>query len=333
MQAIVQTRYGPAEVLELREVDKPRVGDDQVLVRVFAASLHPDIWHVMTGSPYLLRIMGSGLLKPRNQIPGTDVAGRIEAVGSAVSKFQPGDDVFGESVQGHQWKNGGAFAEYVAVAEEALVLKPPNLSYVEAAVVPTSGLIAHENLRGRVQPGHRVLINGAGGGGGVFAVQLAKSFGGHVTAVDSATKLDMLRSIGADEVIDYEKEDWTRPSRKYDLLFDVIGDRSLSDARRALTRKGSYVLIGHERFGASGARWIGSLKRFAKMLVLSPLVSQRLGPRVAKKTEPPLFLLSEMLRSGELRPVVSQTFPLAEVRDTIRFLTEGSAVGKVAITI
>jgi NADPH:quinone reductase-like Zn-dependent oxidoreductase len=169
-----------------------------------------------------------------------------------VSKFQPGDDVFGESVRGHQWKNGGAFAEFVAVDEDALALKPPNLSYVEAAVVPTSGLIVHENLRGRVQPGQRVLINGAGGGAGIFAVQVAKSFGGHVTAVDAAAKLEMLRSIGADEVIDYEKEDWTRPSLKYDLLFDVIGDRSLSDSRRVLTRKGGYVLIDHERFGASG---------------------------------------------------------------------------------
>src|SRR5687768_8027311 len=258
MKAIVQQEYGsPDEVLELQDIDKPAVKDDEVLVRVHAASVHPDVWHVVRGVPYVLRIMGAGLIKPKNRVPGTDVAGHVESVGRNVKQFQPGSEVFGESVKGHQWHNGGAFAEYVSVPEDALALKPANVTFEQAAAVPTSGFIAIQGIRdqGHVQAGHRVLINGAGGGVGTFAVQLAKAFGADVTGVDSSGKLDMVRSIGADQVIDYMQEDFTQSGKRYDLILDVPGNHSFSALRRALTPKGTYVLIGHDRFGDSGRRW------------------------------------------------------------------------------
>ena len=209
MKAIIQTAYGPPdEVLELRDIDKPVIGDDEVLVRVRAASLHPDVWHTVRGVPYVLRIMGAGLREPKNRVPGTDVAGHVEVVGTNVTRFRPGVEVFGEIVKGNQWRNGGAYAEYAAAPEAALGLKPANITFVQAAAVPTSALIAHRALlgEGRIRPGQNVVINGAGGGVGTFAVQIAKAYGADVTAVDSAEKLDMLRSIGADRVIDYTRE-------------------------------------------------------------------------------------------------------------------------------
>lgn len=251
MKAIVQERYGSPDVLELREIDEPAVKDDEVLVRVRATSLHPDVWHVLHGRPYVLRIMGAGLRRPKNPVPGTDLAGRVEAVGTAATRFRPGDEVFGESAKGHQWHNAGAYAEYAAVPEDVLEPKPANLTFEQAAAVPTSGSIAYQGVRlqGRVQAGQRVLINGAGGGVGSFAVQLAKAFGAEVTGVDRGRKLDVIRSIGADHVIDHTREDFTRTGERYDVIVDIPGNRTIADCRRALTPKGAYVLIGHEGFG------------------------------------------------------------------------------------
>ena len=336
MKAIVQQEYGsPDEVLELQDIDKPAVKDDEVLVRVHAASVHPDVWHVVRGVPYVLRIMGAGLIKPKNRVPGTDVAGHVESVGRNVKQFQPGSEVFGESVRGHQWHNGGAFAEYVSVPEDALALKPANVTFEQAAAVPTSGFIAIQGIRdqGHVQPGHRVLINGAGGGVGTFAVQLANAFGADVTGVDSSGKLNMVRSIGADQVIDYMQEDFTQSGERYDLILDVPGNHSFLALRRALTPKGTYVLIGHDRFGDSGRRWIGGIGQFLGQLVLSPFVSQRMAPRDSKETKDRLGLLKELIEAGKISPVIDRTYPLSEVPEAIRYLEEGRAQGKVVITV
>src|SRR5712692_11815176 len=243
MKAIVQEKYGSPDNLELREVDKPAPGDDEVLVRVRAASVHPDVWHVVTGRPYVLRLMGAGVFKPKNPIPGTDMSGIVESVGKSVTQFRPGDSVFGETIVAQQWTNGGAFAEYVSVRQDLLALKPDNITFEQAASVPTSGYIALQNLRdpSRLRPGQTVLINGAGGGVGALTVQLAKAYGAHVTAVDSTRKLGMLRSLGADEVIGFTEEDFTQLGVRYDLIFDVPGNQSLSACRRALKPDGRYV--------------------------------------------------------------------------------------------
>jgi NADPH:quinone reductase-like Zn-dependent oxidoreductase len=279
MKAIVQDAYGsPDDVLRLKDIDKPMVKDDKVLVRVHAASVHPDVWHVVRGLPYVLRLMGAGLLKPKNSVPGTDVAGHVESVGKNVTHFQAGDEVFGETIKGYQWTNGGAYAEYVSVPQYTLALKPDNITFEQAAAPPTSGLIALQNLNEeRLQPGQRVLINGAGGGVGVLAVQIAKAYGAEVTGVDSTGKLEMVRSIGADHVIDYTTEEFTQSGERYDLIFDIPGNHPFSDCRRALTPEGTYVLIGHDHFGESGGRGLGSLPRFLKLAVLSPFVGQLPG--------------------------------------------------------
>ena len=336
MKAIIQDNYGSLDVLELREIDKPLVKDDEVLVRVRAASVHPDVWHVVSGLPYVLRLMGAGLLKPKNSIPGTDVAGHVEAVGKNVTEFNPGDEVFGESHRGLQWRNGGAYAEYVSVPEDALALKPANVTFEQAAAVPTSGLIALLNLRGgaQVKPGQKVLINGAGGGVGTLVVQLAKAYGANVAGVDSTEKLDMLRSIGADQVIDYTQEDFTQSSERYDLIIDIPGNHSLSDCRRALTPKGTYVLIGHDHFGKSGHRFLGSLPRFLKLMVMSPFVSQLPDMSFSLPTKKDsMAVLKEFLEAGKLTPIIDRTYPLIKVPEAIRYLKEGHAQGKVVITV
>jgi NADPH:quinone reductase-like Zn-dependent oxidoreductase len=336
MKAIVQEKYGSPDLLELREIDKPAVEDDEVLVRVRAASVHPDVWHVVLGVPHVLRIMGAGLVRPRNRVPGTDVAGHVESVGKDATRFRPGDEVFGETVRGHQWRNGGAYAEYVSVPEDALAPKPANLTFEQAAAVPTSALIALHGLRdqGRIQPGQRVLINGAGGGVGSVAVQLAKAFGANVTGVDSTGKLDLVRSLGADSVIDYSRDDFTRSGERWDLILDVPGNHSLSDVRRALTRDGTYVLIGHDHFGATGGRWLGSLPRFFKLMVMSPFVRQLPGPNFSMpKKKDALAVLSEFIEAGKIAPVVDSAFPLSDVPAALRYLEEGHAQGKVVITV
>ncbi len=336
MKAIVCTKYGPPDVLELQEVDKPAPKDDEVLIRVHAASVHPDVWHVVSGRPFVLRLMGAGFLKPKNSIPGTDVAGRVESVGRNVTQFQPGDEVFGESVRGHQWKNGGAFAEYVSAPEDALALKPARITFEQAAAVPTSGLIALWNLgrEGLVQKGQKILINGAGGGVGTFAVQLAKAFGAEVTGVDRTEKLDMVRSIGASHVIDYTQEDFTQSGERYDLIFDIPGNHSFSDCRRALTPKGTYLLIGHDHFGAAGGRWLGSLPRFIKLDVMSLFVKHLPKPSFSMPSRrDSMAVLRKLVEAGKITPTVDRTFPLSEVPEAIRYLKEGRARGKVVITM
>jgi NADPH:quinone reductase-like Zn-dependent oxidoreductase len=305
-----------------------------VLVRVHAASVHPDVWHVVTGAPYALRLMGAGLRKPRNRVPGTDLAGRVEVVGRAVTRFRPGDEVLGESVRRHQWQNGGAFAEYACVRETALAVKPQRITFEQAAAVPTSALIAVRGIRdeGRVQPGERVLVNGAGGGVGTFAVQLAKAEGAHVTAVDRADKLDLLRSIGADHVLDYAREDFTQGAERYDVIVDVAGNHSLARCRSALNDDGTYVLIGHDHFGAAGGRWIGSLGRFGKLVALSPFVRQLPALR-GPRTRDPLALVTSLIEDGSVTPVVDRAFPLSDAADAIRYLATGAARGKVVLTI
>ena len=239
MKAIVQHRYGSVDDLALSEVPRPEPAADEVLVRVRAASVHPDVWHVVAGRPAVLRLMGSGVRRPRERVPGTDVAGVVESVGSAVTRFEPGDEVFGETIRGVQWRNGGAFAEYATAPEEGLALKPSGVSFEEAAAVPTVGLIALNNLpRRRVPSGSRVLVNGAAGGVGAIAVQLAKSYGAEVTGVDHASKLALVRSLGADRVIDYTSEDFTRAGEQWDLIFDVPGNHSFKAIRRALDPRG-----------------------------------------------------------------------------------------------
>lgn len=336
MKAVIQEKYGPPdEVLQLREIARPVAGDDEVLVRVRAASVHADVWHVVTGRPYVLRLMGAGLLKPKNPVPGTDLAGVVESVGRNVTRFRPGDEVFGESIKSIQWANGGAFAEYAAAPQDALAHKPKSVSFEQAAAVPTSGLIALNNLQSprSIQPGQRVLINGAGGGVGSIAVQLAKASGAQVTGVDHPLKLEMIRALGADHVIDHTRQDFTQLGERYDLILDVASTLSFTDCQRVLTPKGIYVIIGHDHYGNAGGRLLGSLPHFFKLLALSPFVSQL--PKMTfsvpsrKDTMP---VLQELLASGKLTPVIDRVYPLGEVTQALRHLQSGEARGKIILT-
>jgi NADPH:quinone reductase-like Zn-dependent oxidoreductase len=335
MKAIVQNRYGSPDVFELRDIDRPTVEDDEVLVRVRAASVHPDVWHAMRGVPYVLRIMGSGLRRPKNPVPGIDLAGVVESVGTKVTRFHPGDEVFGQSVGANLWGNGGTYAEYASAPEARLERKPANLTFEQSASVLTSGPIAIQGIRdqGRVQPGQKVLINGAGGGVGTIAVQLAKAYGADVTAVDSAGKLDTLRSIGADRVVDYAHEDFTRSGERYDLILDIAGNHPWSALRRAITPEGTYVLIGHDQYGGSGHRWFGSLGRFFKQMVIAPFVSHLHPFRGTKDPGDRLVVLKELIEAGKIAPVIDRTFPLSEVPEAIRYLEAGQTRGKVVITV
>ena len=334
MRAVVQTGYGaPSQVLEIRELEPPAVGERQALVRVRAASVHPDVWHVVTGFPRALRMMGSGLRRPKEVVPGTDVAGEIESVGSLVTRFEPGDEVFGETIRGMQWRNGGAYAEYVAVNEDALALKPAKVAFEQAATVPTSGMIALHNLSA-LQPGadgQRVLVNGAGGGVGAVAVQVARSLGAHVTAVDHTHKLDLLRTLGADQVVDYTTDDATRAGDRFDLVFDVVGNHSFSAYRRVLAADGTYVLIGHDQFGTRGRRLLGTIPR-----MLSLMARSAVEPRLPRPVGPPdrrqsMARLHDLLEDGSLAPIVARTFPLEQVPDAIALLASGRALGRIVI--
>lgn len=336
MEAVVQRRYGSPDLLELDEVDVPAVADDEVLLRVRAASVHPDVWHVVRGLPYVLRFMGAGLRRPKNPVPGTDAAGRVEAVGEDVTRFAPGDEVFGETIGGHQWSNGGAYAEYVAAPADALAAKPSSVTFEEAAAVPTSGLIALQGVRyqGDVQRGQRVLVNGAGGGVGTVAVQLAKSYGAAVTGVDHTEKLDVMRAIGADHVIDYTSEEFTRGSERYDLVLDVPGNHSFSRIRRVLAPGGQYVLVGHDHYGAVGRRYLGSLPRFARLMALSAFVDELSGMGFSSPSRSDAMAeLARLLESGELTPVVARTYPLREVIDAVRDLESDEVCGKIVIDV
>ena len=325
MKAIVQDAYGSADVLELRDIDQPVPKDNEVLVQVHAAGLHRGDWHVMTGLPYLIRLVvpDLGLRKPKVRVRGMDVAGRVEAVGSNVTRFQPGDAVFG-------WCDG-SFAEYAAAPEDNLAPKPANLTFEQAAAVPTSAFAALQGLRdsGQVQAGQEVLIIGAAGAVGLFAVQLAKAFGAEVAGVCSTTQVDLVRSIGADDVIDYTREDVTDGRRHWDLVLDTAGHRSLSQLRRALTPKGTLVIVGSEGRG----RWLGGFDRSLRAPLLSRFVGQRLRMLASKPRQEDLQTLRELIEAGKLTPVIGQTYPLGEVREAIRALEAGHTRGKLVITV
>ena len=324
MKAVVQGTYGSPDVLELRDIDRPVVGDGDVLVRVHAAGVDPGVWHLMTGRPYLVRVMGYGLRTPKVGIRGRDVAGRVEAVGTNVTQVQPGEEVFGIAE--------GSFAEYVSARVDKLAPKPANLSFEQAAAVPISGLTALQALRdtGKVQPGQQVLIIGAAGGVGSFAVQLAKAFGAAVTGVCSTTKVDLVRSLGAEEVIDYTREDFADGTRRWDLIVDTAGRRSLSHLRRALTHWGTLVIVG----GEGGGRWLGGFDRqILRAPILSLLVRQRLRPLVSKERSGDLVVLKELIEAGKVTPVIDRTYPLSEVPEAIRYLEAGHARGKIVIRV
>ena len=323
MKAIVYTKYGSLDVLNLEEIQKQTPSDDQVLVKVHASSVNYQNLANARGDPFIARLW-SGLLKPKYKIPGGDIAGRIEAVGRNVKQFQPGDEVFGD-ISGCGW---GGFAEYVCARENALVLKPASMTFEEVAAVPVAALTALQGLRdkGQIQPGQKVLINGAGGGVGTFAVQIAKSFEAEVTGVDSTRKLDMLRSIGADQVIDYTQEDFTKSGRRYDLILDVVVHRSIFDYKRALSPKGICVFVG------------GSMTRvFLNMflgLLISMTGSKKMGIVMWKPNKKEdLVFLKELFEAGKVVPVIDRRYPLSETAEAFRYLEEGHAQGKVVITM
>ena len=323
MKAIVQDTYGSPDVLQLREIDKPVVGEDEVLVRVQAAGVDQGVWHSVAGLPYLFRIAGIGVRAPKNPVPGLDVAGRVEAVGGSVTLFQPGDEVFGAC--------RGSFAEYASARADRLGPKPAKLSFEQAAAVPTSGATALQAVRdkGKVRPGQRVLVIGAGGGVGTFAVQLAKAFGAEVAGVCSTTKMDLVRSIGADRVIDYTREDFADGRNRYDVILDIAGNRSLSHLRRALALEGRLVIVG----GEGGGKWFGGIDRQLRAQVVSLFVRQKLGTLIATARKTDLEELRGLVEAGRVTPVVDRTFPLSEVPEAIRYLRDGHARGKVVITV
>jgi len=325
MKAIVQAKYGTSEVLDLRDIAKPEIGDSEVLVRVRAAGVNPGDWAIMGGLPYIARPV-YGLGKPKNRVRGTDVAGQVEAIGGAVTRFRPGDEVFGSSRQ-----LGGAFAEYAAVSEDALAPKPTNLTFEQAAAVPMAGYVALQALRdhGKVKAGQKVLVNGASGGIGTFAVQIAKSFGADVTGVTSTRNVDLVRSLGADHVIDYTKENFTRTGLRYDFILDNVANHSLSDLRRALAPQGMLVPNG----GGFDHRWIASGGRLISAKVSFAFVSQSLATFIVSPKQENLVVLTELIESGKVTPVIDRTYPLSEIRQAIDHVGGGHARGKVVITV
>jgi len=322
MKAIVYTKYGPPDVLQLKEVEKPTAKDNEVLVKVHAASVNYPDWAFVRGKPFYLRLM-TGLLKPKNKILGSDVAGQVEAVGKNIKQFQPGDEVFGDISE----CGFGAFAEYVSVPENALALKPASTTFEEAAAVPMAACVALTGLRdkGQIQPGQKVLINGASGGNGTFAVQIAKSFGAEVTGVCSTRNLDMVRSIGADQVIDYTQEDFTKSGQRYDLILATAGYRSIFDYKRALSPRGIYVSAG------------GSMAQTYQAMLLGPFISmtgtKKMGAMVGRQNQKNLVFMKELLEAGKVVPVIDRRYPLSEVAEALRYYGEGHARGKVVITV
>ena len=321
MKAIVYEKYGSPDVLQLKEVEKPTPKDSEVLVKVHAASVNDWDWGLLRGKPFMNRLF-LGLLKPKIQTIGCDIAGWVEAVGRNVKQFQPGDEVFGD-ISGCGW---GGFAEYVSVPENALVFKPASMTFEEAAAVPQAAVLALQGLRdkGQIQPGQKVLINGAGGGAGTFAVQIAKSFGAEVTGVDSTRKLDIMRSIGADHVIDYTQEDFTKSGQSYDMILDEATHHSIFDYNRALNPKGIYVTAG------------GSMARIFQVVFLGPLISMTTSKKMGILLHKPnkgLDFMKELFEAGKVKPVIDRRYPLSEVAEALRYFGEGHARGKVVITL
>ena len=323
MKAIVQDEYGLADqVLRVEETDTPAVGAGEVLVRVHAAGLDRGVWHSVAGLPYPIRLV-SGMRTPKIRVPGLEVAGRVAAVGAGVTSLRTGDDVFGIGA--------GSFAEYVSCRQDKLAPMPPSLSFEQAAMVPVSGSTALQAIRdrGRVRSGHRVLIIGASGGVGTFAVQIGKVFGAEVTAVCSTAKVDLVRSLGADDVIDYTRSDFADGRKRYHVILDIGGNTSLRRLRRALTPRGRLVIVGGETSG----RWLGGTDRQLRALAISPFVGQQLGSFVASTNREDLIVLGRLIEAGHLKPVLDRTFPLAAAAEAIRYLEQGRARGKVVITI
>ena len=323
MKAVVQNQYGSPGVLHLGEIDRPVVGDGDVLIQVQAAGVDRGVWHMMAGQPYLMRTAGFGLRAPKNPVLGMDLAGVVEAVGANVTSFKPGDEVFGAG--------RSTFAEFAVAREDKLVPKPKSLTFEQAAAVAVSGSTALQALRdhGHVKPGQEVLIIGASGGVGTYAVQIAKAFGARVTAVCSTAKVEMVRSIGADRVIDYTREDFAEGEQRYELILDIGGNSTLAHLRRALTPDGTLIIVG----GEGGGKWFGGIDRQLRAMTLSSFVHQKLGTFIATQKQEDLFVLKELIESGKLTPVVDRTYPLADVPAAIRYLEEGRARGKVVITI
>jgi NADPH:quinone reductase-like Zn-dependent oxidoreductase len=326
MRAVVYCNYGVPN-LKFQEIEKPTPADDQLLVRVRAASVNPLDWHFIEGTPYVMRAMGVGLRKPKDTRLGVDFAGTVEAVGKNVTRFKPGDEVFGGRT--------GAFAEYVCVRESrAVALKPANITFEQAASVPIAAITALQGVRdkGKVQAGQKVLINGASGGVGTFAVQIAKSYGADVTGVCSTKNLDMVRSLGADHVIDYTKEDFTKGDQRYDVILDNVANHSLSECRRVLNSNGIYVLIGGG--GVNESKWVGpGLTHALKAMFLSKFVSQKMGMMLAELNHDDLAYVADLMQSGKVTPVIDRTYKLSDLGDAIRYLEQGHARGKVVISV
>jgi NADPH:quinone reductase-like Zn-dependent oxidoreductase len=323
MRAVVQDAYGAPDVLELRDVDRPAIGAGEVLLRVHAAGIDQGVWHLMAGLPYVVRLAGYGMRTPKNPVRGLDVAGQVEEVGAQVTRFRPGDEVFGTC--------GGSFAEYASAREDQLARMPANVGFQEAAVVATSGYAALQAVRdhARVQAGQRVLVTGAGGGVGTFAVQIAKAYGAHVTGVASSAKVDLVRSIGAGEVIDYSVEDFADRPERYDVILDLAGNRPLSRLRRSLTPNGTLVIVG----GEGGGRWLGGVDRQLRARLLSPFVTQRLRAYFSSERPEDLEELRRLIEAGDVAPVVDRAFPLNAVPDAIRYLRAGRPRGKTVVTV
>ena len=322
MKAIVYTKYGSPDVLEFKDVENPTVKDNDVLVKVYAASLNAADWHVMRADPFFARFV-FGLLRPKFNIPGADIAGRVEAVGRNVKEFHPGDEVFGNLFE----CGLGGFAEYACATENALVLKPANLSFDEAAAVPLAAVTALQALcdKGHIQPGQKVLVNGASGGVGTFAVQIAKSFGAEVTGVASTGKLEMVLALGADHVIDYTKEDFTKNGQLYDLIIAANGYHPISDYKRALSPRGIYVMTG-----GSGMQMVEAMLQGSW---ISMTGNKKMGNLMMKSNKEDLIFMKELLEAGKVVPVIDRRYPLSEVADAMRYLEEGHARGKIVITI
>jgi len=332
MKAVIQSGYGPPEeVLSVQEVDTSVPKDDEVLVRVRAASVHPDVWHVVMGFPFAVRLFGNGVRKPK-PTPGTDLAGVIDAIGKKVTRFQVGDEVFGECSR-HGWLNGGAYAEYAAVPQDFLALKPSSVSFEQAAAVPTAGTIALNNLGGAVRPKREtVLINGAGGCMGPIAVQIAKADGARVTAVDCAEKLPMLRALGADHVIDYREQEYLRNGERYDFILDVAGFRYPDEYRHALTPKGDYIPIGHAHYDTSTKRIMGDLPRFLGLVFKAMLDPEKRKNFKIPKKKDVMEVFRDLLEAGKLTPVIGKTFALSDVAAAMKCMQEGKIVGRMIIT-
>ncbi|WP_035845035.1 NAD(P)-dependent alcohol dehydrogenase [Kitasatospora azatica] len=322
MKAIVQDVYGPPEVLRLEEIDQPVPGSGEVLIRVRAAAVDLGIWHLMTGLPYLVRTV-SGLRAPKVRVRGMDLAGEVAAVGPGVTRFQPGDEVYGSCE--------GSFAEYACAKQDRIAPKPANLTHEQAAAVPVSGCTALQALRdaGQLLEGQSVLVIGAAGGVGSFAVQLAKAYGARVTGVCSTEKAELVRALGAEEVVDYTRENPVDGSRRYDLVLDTAGNRPLTALRRALTPRGTLVIVG----GQTDGRWLGGTDRQLRAMLLSPLVGQRLTSLVAKQPDRDLRILAGLIEAGSVTPVIDRGYPLAEVPDAVRRLKERHARGKIVIRV